>query len=152
MDGFYNKKKKKKKNMFECFMQLWQSIFLNKSNSISDKKRCRKKRRERCCPTSSPSPPTTTVPGVDLKNLCIKKNTKYLVYKAILDKEVFIAFDDLEGGTVEVFRWLISQGRVFEYRTEPRHDKTCLREFPTRPDTNRPAQPKKLARVLKFRL
>ena len=23
---------------------------------------------------------------------------------------------------------------------EPRHDKTCLREFPTRPDTNRPAQ------------
>ena len=26
---------------------------------------------------------------------------------------------------------------------EPRHDKTCLREFPTRPDTNRPAQPQK---------
>ena len=24
---------------------------------------------------------------------------------------------------------------------EPWHDKTCLREFPTRPDTNRPAQP-----------
>ena len=35
---------------------------------------------------------------------------------------------------------------------DPRHDKTCLREFPTRPDTNRPAQPQKLARVLKFRL
>ena len=35
---------------------------------------------------------------------------------------------------------------------EPRHDKTCLREFPTRPDTNRPAQPQKLARVLRFRL
>ena len=35
---------------------------------------------------------------------------------------------------------------------EPRHDKMCLREFPTRPDTNRPAQPQKLARVLKFRL
>ena len=33
---------------------------------------------------------------------------------------------------------------------EPRHDKTCLWEFPTRPDTNRPAQPQKLARVLKF--
>ena len=32
---------------------------------------------------------------------------------------------------------------------EPRHNKTCLREFPTRPDTNRP---QKLARVLKFRL
>ena len=31
------------------------------------------------------------------------------------------------------------------------HD-TCLREFPTRPDTNRPAQPQKLARVLNFRL
>ena len=28
----------------------------------------------------------------------------------------------------------------------------CLREFPTRPDTNRPAQLQKLARVLKFRL
>ena len=37
-------------------------------------------------------------------------------------------------------------------RTEPQHDKTCLREFPTRPDTNRPAQPQKLARVLKFPL
>ena len=35
---------------------------------------------------------------------------------------------------------------------EPRHDKTCLREFSTRPDTNRPAQPQKLARALKFRL
>ena len=35
---------------------------------------------------------------------------------------------------------------------DPRHDKTCLREFPTTPDTNRPAQPQKLARVLKFRL
>ena len=33
------------------------------------------------------------------------------------------------------------------------HDMTKrLREFPTRPDTNRPAQPQKLARVLKFRL
>ena len=35
--------------------------------------------------------------------------------------------------------------------SEPRHDKTCLRKFPTRPDTNRLAQPQKLARVLKFR-
>ena len=33
---------------------------------------------------------------------------------------------------------------------EPRHDKMCLKEFPTRPDTNRPAQPQKLARVLEF--
>ena len=38
------------------------------------------------------------------------------------------------------------------YLFEPQHDKTCLREFPTRPDTNRSAQPQKLARVLKFRL
>ena len=29
--------------------------------------------------------------------------------------------------------------------TEPRHDIMCLREFLTRPDTNRPAQPQKLA-------
>ena len=35
---------------------------------------------------------------------------------------------------------------------EPLYDKTCLREFPSRPDTNRPAQPQRLARVLKFRL
>ena len=32
--------------------------------------------------------------------------------------------------------------------SEPRHDKTCLREFPTRPDTNRPAQPQTLAKSL----
>ena len=38
------------------------------------------------------------------------------------------------------------------YVSEPRQDKTCLQEFSTRPDTNRPAQPQKLARVLKFRL
>ena len=31
---------------------------------------------------------------------------------------------------------------------EPRHEKTC----PTRSDSNWPAQPQKLARVLKFRL
>ena len=35
---------------------------------------------------------------------------------------------------------------------EPRHEKMCLWESPTRPDTNWPAQPQKLARVLKFRL
>ena len=35
---------------------------------------------------------------------------------------------------------------------EPRHEKTCLRVFPTRPDTNRSAHIQKLAKVLKFRL
>ena len=40
----------------------------------------------------------------------------------------------------------ISEKSIFE----PRHVKTCLREFPTRPDTNRAAQPQKPARVLKF--
>ena len=30
------------------------------------------------------------------------------------------------------------------YLFEPRHEKMCLRESPTRPDTNRPAQPQKL--------
>ena len=35
---------------------------------------------------------------------------------------------------------------------EPRHDKMRLWESPTRPDTNRPAQLQRLARVLKFRL
>ena len=33
---------------------------------------------------------------------------------------------------------------------EPRQEKTCLREFPTMPDTNGPAQPQELARILKF--
>ena len=33
---------------------------------------------------------------------------------------------------------------------EPRHEKTCLREFPTRSDSNRPAQLQKLAWGLKF--
>ena len=42
--------------------------------------------------------------------------------------------------------------RCMALENEPRHDKTCLREFPTRPDTNWPAQPQKLAGVLKFRL
>ena len=28
---------------------------------------------------------------------------------------------------------------------EPRHEKMWLQEFPTRPDTNRPMQPQKLA-------
>ena len=41
---------------------------------------------------------------------------------------------------------------TLEILNEPRHDKMYLREFPTRPDTNRPAQPQKLARDLKFRL
>ena len=40
----------------------------------------------------------------------------------------------------------------FFFAFEPRQDKTCLREFPTRPDANRPAQPQKLARVFRFRL
>ena len=42
--------------------------------------------------------------------------------------------------------------RITVVSSEPRHDKTCLRECPTRQDTNRPAQLQKLARVLKFRL
>ena len=47
-----------------------------------------------------------------------------------------------------LYAWWRTTQQIFE----PRHDKTCLREFPTRPDTNRPAQPQKLVRVLKFRL
>ena len=37
-----------------------------------------------------------------------------------------------------------------KWLSEPRHEKTCLREFPTRSDSNRPAQPQKLAWGLKF--
>ena len=38
-----------------------------------------------------------------------------------------------------------SQNLYFTYIIEPRHDKSCLQEFPTWPDTNSPAQPQKLA-------
>ena len=41
---------------------------------------------------------------------------------------------------------------LWEFPTRPDTNKMCLREFPTRPDTNRPAQSQKLARVSKFRL
>ena len=36
--------------------------------------------------------------------------------------------------------------------SEPRHEKMWLRESPTSQNTNRPAQPRKLASILKFRL
>ena len=49
------------------------------------------------------------------------------------------------------FLWLANV-MIATTTDEPRHEKTCLQEFPTRPDTNRPAQPQKLARTLKFRL
>ena len=84
---------------------------LNYHMFISDSKRCRKRKRDRSKKIVTTLPPTTTLPGVDLRNLCIRKNTKYLVYKAILENEVFIAFDDLEENTVEVFRWIIIKGR-----------------------------------------
>ena len=44
---------------------------------------------------------------------------------------------------------------VFQYiscEPPPPHEKMCLCESPTSQDTNRPLQPQKLARVLKFRL
>ena len=40
--------------------------------------------------------------------------------------------------------------RFFFIIIEPRHDKMCLREFPTRTDANRSAQPQKLARVFEI--
>ena len=50
----------------------------------------------------------------------------------------------------DVSRFVVKDNKVVSgcrYVYEPRHDKTCLREFLTRPDTNWPAQPQKLARV-----
>ena len=46
----------------------------------------------------------------------------------------------------------VSANIIFTILYEPRHEKTCLREFPTRSDSNWPAQLQKLAWVLKFRL
>ena len=42
-----------------------------------------------------------------------------------------------------MFKALLLSGIL--HRNEPRHEKMCLRESPTRPDNNRPAQPQKLA-------
>ena len=45
--------------------------------------------------------------------------------------------------------YLISSHSLWSFKSvkihEPRHNKMCLWEFPTRPDTNWPAQPQKLA-------
>ena len=38
----------------------------------------------------------------------------------------------------------------YSHAYQPRHVKMCLWEFPTRPDTNRPAQPQKLAKSLEI--
>ena len=48
--------------------------------------------------------------------------------------------------------WLLRNSKFVLIEYEQPHDKTCLQEFPPTPDTNQPAQPQKLARVLKFRL
>ena len=53
-------------------------------------------------------------------------------------------------GSTELYAALQWSSNFFLF--EPRQNKTCLQEFPTRPDTNRPAQPQKLASVFKFRL
>ena len=45
-------------------------------------------------------------------------------------------------------KWKISIPQKFIY--EPRHEKMCLRESPTRQDTNWPAQLQRPARILKF--
>ena len=56
--------------------------------------------------------------------------------------------------TTVKMRWekLKQLQKVLANIIEPRHDKMHLRESLTRPDKNRPAQPQKLARFLKFRL
>ena len=53
---------------------------------------------------------------------------------------------------IRISQNLSCANKTYTNKCEPRHDKTCLREFPTRPDSNRPAQPQKIASVLKFRL
>ena len=82
-----------------------------------------------------------------------------MMYFQETEKGKFIPTDDYIAHVVvtkdnkNVF--LVTDKLVFLFISiiyEPRHDKTCLREFPTMPDTNRPAQPQKLARVFKFRL
>ena len=71
----------------------------------------------------------------------------HVVLATLLLIQGFVSFL-ISHSLVHVIRTLTYDANIIE----PRHDKTCLREFPTRPDTNWPAQPQKLARVLKFRL
>ena len=47
---------------------------------------------------------------------------------------------------------LLRQGNGKEFIIEPRHEKMCLRESPTRQDKNSPAQLQRPARILKFRI
>ena len=49
----------------------------------------------------------------------------------------------------DTYRYLLTS-ILPQFENEPRHEKTCLREFPTRSDSNRPAQLQKLAWGLKF--
>ena len=67
----------------------------------------------------------------------------------------FVGFVVLRG-SIMIPKMVVRQAAIFGqyciHIYEPRLDKMCLWEFPTRQETNRPAQPQKLARVLKFRL
>ena len=69
-------------------------------------------------------------------------------WQSIFSASEYFTASDIEVNQIKVCMLLCPWVYIFE----PRHDKTCLRESPTRPDTNQPAQPQKLTRVLKFRL
>ena len=70
-----------------------------------------------------------------------------------IDNASFENLYEAQNGEPDVYTQIHSFSQNHKSKAnEPRHDKMCLREFSTRPDTNRPAQLQKLARVLKFRL
>ena len=71
-------------------------------------------------------------------------------YREITDSKIF------DGPTYDLYnnnKKITTGDHLFIcFIYESRHEKKCLREFPTTPDTNRPAKPPELAGVLKFRL
>lgn len=79
---------------------------------FTDDKKCkrrRKKRKERT--TTQVIKPTVPTVGISLENLCVRKKDAYLVYKSITDKEMLIAFDDIEANTVDVHKWTVNKGK-----------------------------------------
>ena len=68
------------------------------------------------------------------------------------DADTLLFDDELAQDKSQTYKENLMQGNDQVILYEPRHEKMCLRESPTRPDTNWPAQLQRLARVLKFRL
>ncbi|KAH3807560.1 hypothetical protein DPMN_135905 [Dreissena polymorpha] len=75
--------------------------------------RCRRReRKNRRRKTAKTSPLTLPSPSsiIDLSTLCINRRREtFLVYKAISQSEMMIAFDNVSSAIVDVFRWAVTK-------------------------------------------